>query len=173
MTVLVILGVKYLIQESWPLLLQVGLSIVILGIYIATGRKLHQDSISSLFVVLTGILHSLGLYGTHPLGIKFDHYTHFLGAFSAAMVVDRIYLEKLPRQKRFLLVTLSAVGVGAILEILQWVDGYLLPGVSFFQADDISNTMGDMICNTLGGTTMGIVTLLRKETKDARSSAAH
>ena len=149
MTVLVILGVIYLLQERWLLLLQVGLSLVILAIYMATSRKLHQDAISSFFVVLTGILHNLGLYGTHPLGIRFDHYTHFLGGFAVAIIIDRFYQEKLTRVKRFFLLIMSALGVGALLEIVQWADGYFLPTIKVFQADSMSNSMNDMIFDVL------------------------
>jgi len=168
---LVGLGIKYKFESRWDLLLQVAASLVILAVFIAARGRLHQDSTSTLFVVLTALVHNLGFYGSHPLGIRFDHYAHFLGAFSVAIVIDRIYVEKLPRQKRFLLVVLSTIGVGGILEIVQWIDGYLLPNVAFFKADDISNTMGDMISNTLGGMIMGIVTLLRKEAKDIPSAA--
>ncbi len=164
MTVLVILGTKYLVQNRWDLLLQVGLSVVVLAIFIASSRKLHQDAISYLCVVLTALLHNLGLYGAHPIGISFDHYTHFLGGFTVAIVIDRAFQKALPRPKRLALLILSALAVGAVVEIMQWIDGYLVPGIELFQADEMSNSMGDMIYNGLGGITMGLVTLFRKTT---------
>lgn len=166
MTVLVILGTKYLVQNRWDLLLQVGLSVVVLAIFIASSRKLHQDAISYLCVVLTVLLHNLGLYGTYPIGISFDHYIHFLGGFTVAIVIDRAYQEALPRLKRLTLLVLSALGVGAFVEIIQWIDGYLVISIELFQADEMSNSMGDMIYNGLGGITMGLVTLFRKTTTE-------
>jgi hypothetical protein len=55
----------------------------------------------------------------------------------------------------------SALGVGAIVEIIQWLDYSLLPYFEVFRADGISNTMGDMISDGLGGLVMGVVTLYR------------
>jgi len=158
----VTLSIKYLAQNRSDLLAQVALSIFALAIFIAISRRFHQDAISYFFVILIAILHNLGLYETYPLGIRFDHYMHFLGGLAVAIVIDRMYQESLPRSKRFVLLLLSALGVGAVVEISQWIDGYLLPGITLFQADDMSNSMEDMIFNGFGGIVIGMFVVLRK-----------
>jgi len=112
--------------------------------------------------VLTAILHNLGLYGTTPLGIGYDHYMHFLGGFTIAIVFDRIFRENLPRAKRFILMIVCALGVGAVVEMVQWTDVFLLPDFNMFLAFDPANSMADMIGNGLGGIAMGIITVLRR-----------
>jgi len=161
-TTLLILGITYSLQGRVELLLQVAASIVIMVPFFIFGKKLNQDVISYFFVVLTAILHNLNLYETSPFGIRFDHYTHFLGGFSIAIIIDRVFKDELSRVKRFFLVTVSALGVGALVEIIQWIDIFLVPDFEMFHADEMSNCMTDMICNGLGGTTMGIVVLFRK-----------
>jgi VanZ family protein len=144
------------------LLLQVAASIMIVTPLLTFGKKLNQDVSSYFFVGLVAILHNLDLYQTSPFGIRFDHYAHFLGGFTVAIVVDRIFKEDLPRVKRFVLLTVSALGVGAVVEIAQWVDAFLVPTFEMFRADEMSNCMADMVCNGLGGITMGIISLFKK-----------
>jgi uncharacterized membrane protein YjdF len=160
---LVALGIKYLVENRWDLLWQVIPSVVALGLFFTFGKKFNQDLASHFALTFTLVVHNLGLYSTHPLGIRFDHYTHFLGGFTVALVADRILTEKITRTKRFALILLAALGVGAVWEIIQWLDGYVIQGFDMFSSDDISNSMRDMICNGLGGTVMGIITLFRKQ----------
>jgi uncharacterized membrane protein YjdF len=159
---LVALGIKYLVENRWDLLWQVIPSIIALGLLFTFGKKFNQDLASHFALSFTLVVHNLGLYSTHPLGIGFDHYTHFLGGFTVALITDRIFSERLTRAKRFAILLLAALGVGAVWEIIQWLDAYIVPGFEMFRADDISNSMKDMICNGLGGTAMGIITLFRK-----------
>ena len=48
---------------------------------------------------------------------------HFIGGFAIAIITDRIFNEKLTRFKRFAIVTIFALGIGAIGEIIEWL-GY-------------------------------------------------
>jgi uncharacterized membrane protein YjdF len=160
---LVALGAKHLVENRLELLLQAAASLIVLLVFFAFGKRLRQDLASYLALTVMLVVHNLGLYSTHPLGIRFDHYTHFLGGFAVAIITDRIFNEKLARVKRFTILLMASLGVGALLEIAQWLDAYIIPGVEMFHADDISNTIKDLICDGLGGTAMGIITLVRKQ----------
>ena len=160
-TTLLILGIKYFLQGRSEMVLQAAASLVIVVPFLILGRKLHQDSISYLVVMSAAVLQNLGLYETSPFGIKFEYYMHFLGGFTIGLIADRIFLENLPRAKRFALMPIWALGAGAVWEIAQWLYGLLLPDAENFRADGMWDCMVDMISNGLGGTTMGLVTLFR------------
>ncbi len=159
---LAVFGAVFMVNGRWNLLIQVGVTLVfVVPIYLFRDR-LRQDAWSCLFVGVTAVLHAAGLYSTKPLGIRFDHYTHVIGGFGIAMVVDRWVREPLTGAKRFFLLVMTALGVGSMVEIVQWVDGYIVPGVEICQADELSNSIADMICNGIGGTVMGITALFKK-----------
>jgi hypothetical protein len=159
----IILGIHYFFTESLELVLHAIASIAVMVTFYGFGKRINQDTTSYLFVASTAILHNLNLYDTSPFGIRFDHYIHFLGAFSIAIIVDRLFKQEISRLKRFLILMVSALGVGAIVEIVQWLDYSLLPNFEAFKVDGMSNTIGDMISNGLGGLAMGAIALFRKE----------
>jgi len=161
--VLVALGTSYFIENRLDLILQVVASIIGLAVFRVLGKRLKQDLASHLALTVTLVVHNLGLYSTHPLDISFDHFTHFLGGFTVAIVTDRMFTEKLTRTKRFTILLMASLGVGALLEIVQWLDAYIVPGVEMFRADDISNAINDLISDGLGGIVMGIIALVRKQ----------
>jgi uncharacterized membrane protein YjdF len=161
--VLVALGTRHFIANRLDLLWQVIASIIGLVVFHILGQRLKQDFASYLALTVTLVVHNLGLYSTHPLGIRFDHYTHFLGGFTVAIITDRVFTEKLTRAKRVFILLMASLGAGALLEIVQWLDAYIVPGVEMFRADDISNSMKDLISDGLGGIAMGIIALVRKQ----------
>lgn len=143
-------------------------SIILVGIFYLLYNKLHQDNISYFFFVSTLILHNLSLYAINPLGIRFDHYMHFASGFTIALIADRSFYEKLSNQKRFLLVIVFAVGIGAIGEIFEWL-GYAIlgKGEGFFfygvgDEGEWNNAVFDIIFNLFGATTFAVSKLLRK-----------
>ena len=123
---------------------------------------------SYFFLLLLVILHNSSLYSLHFFALKFENFLHFFGGFTLAIIADRILREKLSRIKRFTLIIILALGIGAITEIVEW-SGYTIlgegEGLFFFgvgDEDSWNNTIIDMIFNMLGATLMGFITLFRK-----------
>ena len=130
--ILLVLFIKYASINS-EFIFDVISSILIIVIFYKFYDELHQDNLSYSFLLFMLILHNLGLYATSPLGIRFDHYMHFVGGFTIAIISDRIFIEKLSKSKRFILVIIFALGVGAVGEILEWLGyGILGSGNGFF-----------------------------------------
>lgn len=146
-------------------------SMLILLIFYKFYDRLHQDNLSYFFLLFTLVLHNLGLYASSPLGIRFDHYMHFVGGFTIAIIFDRFLKESLSKPKRFALVIIFALGIGAIGEIIEWVGyGILDSGEGFFfygtgDEGEWNNSIKDLIFNSIGAVTFAISTLLRKRSK--------
>ena len=128
-------------------------------------ESLHQDYVSYAFLVFAMTLHNLNLYASSPLGIKFDHYMHFVGGLAIAIISDRFFVEKMGKAKKFLLILFFTLGVGALGEIIEWLGFTLLGfGEGMFchgMGDEIewSNAIIDMIFNGLGAITIGLFTM--------------
>ena len=166
--ILIILFFRYSIVVKTEFVYDVVASTLIVAIFFIFYDKLHQDCISYFFLMFALIIHNLGIYATSPFGIRFDHYMHFFGGFTIAIIGDRIFNEKFSRGKRFVFVVIFALGIGAIGEILEWIGyGILGKGDGFFffgmgDEGEWRNSMLDLIFNFIGGTFMGILTLFRK-----------
>jgi len=167
--VLAVLGVKYFTVMRRDLIFDVLASLLIVGLFLNLYKRLHQDYKSYFFLLLTLVLHDLFLYDKSPFGIKFEHYMHFIGGFTIAIVTDRAFNEKLSMAKRFVLLIIFALGFGVIAEIIEWA-GYKVLGLGegFFQygvGDEggWDNSIFDLLFNSLGATMMAISTVFRKK----------
>ena len=166
--ILLFLGIKAYILRNIGLVLDATVSILIFIIFFIMYQKLHQDVISYFFVIFTIILHNLYLYPTSPLGIRFDHYMHFFSGFTIALVTDRAFNENISKVKRFFLLVIVALGIGAFGEIFEWLGyGILGYGDGFFlfgsgDEGEWRNCIFDLIFDLFGGIMMGIIILFRK-----------
>ena len=143
-------------------------SVIGLAVFYKFYDKLHQDSISYFFLLLVLNLHNLGLYATNPLGIRFDHYMHFAAGFTIAIITDRIFNERLNKIKRFILLIVFSLGIGAVGEIVEWLGYSILgSGEGFFRygvgdEGEWRNLIFDMVFNFFGSVAMAVPTLFRK-----------
>ena len=130
---------------------------------------MHLDRFSYSIFLFALILHNMGLYATSPLGIRFDHYMHFIGGFALAVIGDRIFNEKMSRGKRFILIVVFALGIGAVGEIFEWLGyGILGTGDGFFfygmgDEGEWRNSMLDLIFNSLGCISFALFAFFRKD----------
>ncbi len=167
--ILIILGIRYVISKRIDLILDVLVSIITIGTFYKFYHKLHQDYKSYFFLIFALILHDFFFYGTKPLGIKFEHYMHFVGGFTIAIITDRVFNEKLSRTKRFLLLMIFALGIGVIGEIIEWLGFKVLGlGEGFFKygvgdEGEWDNSIIDLFFNSFGASIMAIFTLFRKK----------
>jgi uncharacterized membrane protein YjdF len=161
--ILVALGIRHLLQERIDLVLQTGISLVIMLLFFVFRRRLHLDIFSYFFIVLTAALNSSGLYGTSLLGAGFDSYMHFLAGFTVAIIISGFFNENLARAKRFFLAVIAALGIGAGVEIAEGLDSLVVPGMEMLRTDEFLDCISDMICNGLGGITAGFVVLFLKK----------
>ncbi|MBI2657415.1 hypothetical protein HYX08_01830 [Candidatus Woesearchaeota archaeon] len=164
--VLLALWVKYLSGRQFAQAIDVSVALVIIMLFYMNYNRLNQDNTSFFFLVSALALHNLGLYSTRLFGINFDHYMHFAGSFAVAMVADRLIGEK-SRVKRLFLITIIALGVGSVSEIVEWTgfalfgdgDGFFLYGMG--DEGGYTNVNLDMIFNGMGGLAMGLVAWFR------------
>jgi uncharacterized membrane protein YjdF len=134
-------------------------------------KKLNQDKLSYTMLILALILHNLVIYETSPLGIRFDHYMHFFAGLTLAIIGDRIFNEKFSKLKRFIVIILFALGLGAIGEIIEWIGyGVLRAGHGFFfygigDEGEWQNAMLDLIFNFAASALFAFYTIFRKPKK--------
>jgi uncharacterized membrane protein YjdF len=153
---------RLLIKQN-DLLIDISGSLIIIIIYLYFFKRWKQDSLAYLFLAFSLILHNMYLYSTTFLGIRFDHYMHLIGGFTLAIVVDRILRDKLSIKERVFLAIISASGIGALGEIIEWLgynflgegDGFLLYG--FGDEGEWQNATMDMIFNFFGGLLFGLI----------------
>ena len=159
--------IKHAIAKS-EFIFDVILSISVLFIFYKFYDKLHQDNLSYSSLLFTLVLHNLGLYASSPLGVRFDHYMHFVGGFAIAIIFDRFLKESMSKSKRFALVIIFALGIGAIGEIIEWAGYGILGnggGFLFYGTGDEgewNNSIKDLIFNSLGAVAFAASTLFRK-----------
>lgn len=168
---LLILLTRNIINNNIGLIIDASASLILILFFYLMYDKLSQDNTSYFFIILTIIIHNSYLYGTSFLGVNFDHYMHFLGGFTIAIMTDRIFSLNLSKTKRVYLLIIAAMGLGSIGEVLEWTgynllgtgDGFLLYGLG--DLGEWNNATKDMIFNGLGGAVMGLRALFRKERK--------
>jgi uncharacterized membrane protein YjdF len=167
--IFILLGLRYILFYNSKFILDIAMSIIAVSVFYMLYDRLHQDNISYLLMIITLLLHDLSLYGNNIFGIPFEHYMHFFGGFTIATITDRLFNEKLHKAKRFLLLIIFSLGIGAIVEITEWIGFKILgpgEGLFYFGAGDFDswhNTIKDLIFNASGATLMGIRTLFRKK----------
>lgn len=160
------LGIGYFASGRMGMVYDALISIGVLALFWKIYSRLNQDTTSCFFFIFALILHNLGLYSTSPLGIRFDHYMHFVGGFAVAIIADRILTEKFGAAKRFALIVIFAIGIGAIGEVIEWL-GYAIlgsgEGFLFYGSGDEGewrNAIFDMIFNSAGAMAMAGFALL-------------
>ncbi|MBW2977175.1 hypothetical protein KY347_07070 [Candidatus Woesearchaeota archaeon] len=168
LAIFLILLIKYaLLRSKW--VLDVSASIILLLFFFKFYDRLHQDSVSYFCLIFMMALHDLSLYSETLFGLKFENYMHFIGGFTIAIITDRFFKEKLGKAKRFITLLIFALGVGAIVEITEWLGFKILgagEGLFYFGAGDIDawhNTIIDLIFNAFGAAIMGTSALSRKK----------
>lgn len=161
--------IKYSILTPSNYILDTLGSILLMTAFYIFYDKLHQDYLSYFLLAFTMVLHDFSLYSTSPFGMPFEHYIHFIGGFTVAIVADRLFNEKMRKSKRFLLLVLLALGIGAITEIVEWLGSIFLgigEGLFYFGTGDIgnwNNSIMDMIFGAMGAMAMGFRVLFRKQ----------
>ena len=142
-------------------------------------NKLKLNNLTFFLTCFSIMIHNLGafgLYSTGFLGIPYDYITHFIGLFTATLIIANLlfgYLGKDTPSKKlpfFLIIFIAGLGVGSIIETIEF-SGYLTWGIGegFFQfgagdyggLEDLNNmqtivgggyfdTMEDLIVNSIG-----------------------
>jgi hypothetical protein len=125
-----------------------------------------------LLIIFSFALHNMGVYGYYgvsPINLQWDHVTHFVGEFVAAVFVYNLFFAKgffhTGRGSKlivYLLVLLSVLGIGVLVEFLEFF-GYLFVGDGMgvfghglgdinteFVNGEWFNTMFDFIYNFFG-----------------------
>jgi len=116
-------------------------------------------------LIIGHILHATGIFGWYhisPIGIQWDHVTHFFGALPIALLFFR-WMEQWMDMKLFtkknllilLAIFLAATGVGAVVELSEFV-GYLTLGVGegafmFGPGDGVAGLEGNELIDAIGG----------------------
>lgn len=137
-------------------------ALFIIGLILIGWRSFRQIDFPWTLLVLieAGILmHFAGgllfldgqrLYDHFALGIRYDKYVHFMNALVAAASVDTIFARKHLRLSRLrpLVILLTVLGMGAIVEIMEYLVTITVPhnGVG-----DYDNNMQDLMGNLAGG----------------------
>lgn len=164
--ILASLGLKYIVSNRIGMVLDIILSVIGLALFLKFYDTLNQDISSYFFFAFALVLHSLGLYAASPLGIRFDHYMHFVGGFAIAIVTDRAFTQKFSPMKRFVFLVIFTLGVGAVGEIMEWLGyAFLGPGEGFLfygmgDEGEWRNAVLDMIFDLFGGAAMAAFGLL-------------
>ncbi len=89
------------------------------------------------------------LYDAHVLGLRYDKYVHFVNAFSATLLVGRLFQIQsiaLTRVNSVLLM-LVVLGLGAVIEIVEYVVVLTVPANGVGGYD---NNMQDLMANFCG-----------------------
>ncbi len=108
-------------------------------------EKLRLTPLTYSLVGFSLLVHNLGVFGFYansPFNIPYDTITHFIGLFTAALVIANVLSVNLSKDKKFklndfvilFLVFLGALGVGSIIENMEY-GGYLIwgEGEGFFE----------------------------------------
>lgn len=92
------------------------------------------------------------LYDAHVLGIRYDKYVHFVNAFAAAYLVSRLFqIQGIPPTFiNSLALLLTVLGLGAVVEIMEYGVMLTIPGNGVGNYD---NNMQDLLSNFCGSLT--------------------
>lgn len=162
---------------------------VFLFFFVLIGSTLHKTNFpkSVLWLVsIWGLLHMAGggvrtgdtvLYGYqlfHIVGsgdafvLKYDQVVHFFGFFATTFVMFHLFRQFVGLERGFKTLlyaaALSAIGLSAINEIVEFIAVIASPetGVGGYY-----NTAIDLVFNTLGATTAGIVLYFSRRSKSS------
>jgi putative membrane protein len=134
--------------------------VILVGIAVLwRGFRHHEFETLVLVLVELGILmHFAGafvqvdggrLYDVHLLGIRYDKYVHFVNAFVVALLMSRLFLAHgiAPTPLHRLLLVLAVLGLGAVVEIMEYAAMLTIPGNGVGGYD---NNMQDLVSNACG-----------------------
>ncbi|MBN1386173.1 hypothetical protein JW968_04330 [Candidatus Woesearchaeota archaeon] len=144
-------------------------------------RKKYQINpylmvMGSLGILLHG-LGTFGWYSTEPFGIRYDHYTHFFGAFVFCLIVFNYLYETargngISRGRKLFEIALFSImislGFGSIIEITEYVGFRFFgpgEGILFYGTGDFGewqNTILDIIFNLIGALFGSMIMILQK-----------
>ena len=187
-----ILSFMYLIIESWRINVYSWIpdsvfSILIILFCFWKYDKLKLNKTIFILIILSFFLHNAGVfgfYGESPFPIAWDHITHFVGIFTAAIFFFNFLKDHFKESKKMhngmllFIILLAALGIGSLVENIEFA-GYLFLGegegaLYFGQGDAVPgvdtdmlnfagggwfNTMWDLVVNFLGALT-GILSML-------------
>ena len=96
------------------------------------------------------------LYDAHLLGIRYDKYVHFVNAFAAAYLVNRLFqIQGIPPTFiNSLALLLTVLGLGAVVELMEYGVMLTIPANGVGNYD---NNMQDLISNLCGSLTFLMV----------------
>ena len=137
-------------------------AVLLFGLILVLWMRLRKLIFSNTILVLLQIgifahfagayipLHGERLYDAVFFGIGYDKYVHFYNAFAVAALINQIFqrLEVRIPIGYGLVILLSVLGLGAIVEIVEYIVVLTIPdhGVG-----DYHDNMRDMIANLGGG----------------------
>ncbi|NOT06832.1 MAG: hypothetical protein HOP28_01365 [Gemmatimonadales bacterium] len=136
-------------------------AVVILAFIVALWRifRRHDFDTALLVLVQIGILmHFAGafvpvdggrLYDWHLLGVRYDKYVHFVNAFAATFLINRLFSIQgiAPTLANTIFLVLITLGLGAVVEIVEYVALLTVPNSLVGNYD---NNMVDLIANLCG-----------------------
>jgi putative membrane protein len=110
-----------------------------------------------------GIVHidQKRLYDNIFFSIRFDKYAHFINSLIGAILVDRVlhYLDFRMKMLQGLVIILIVLGVGAFIEISEYIVMKTIPGNGVGGYD---NNMQDLIANLSGSAVYIMLKSLKK-----------
>jgi len=166
-------GLKEYINDS-------VIAMILISIVYFFRKHLNLTSVSLVLLILgigSHVAGVFGFYGASPIGVQYDHFTHFLGIFAVSIVLFNFFKKFFSdsRVNNFLILVMilfCSLGVGSLIEQTEYL-GYLKfgagPGLLKFgglgdtpfdeenlRAMDVIgggwlNTMVDLNYNFLGG----------------------
>jgi len=146
-----------------------------------TDRFFHYRKVSLLLFFVWLVIHVCG--GAMPIGegrvlydwvivplvpepysiFKFDQFAHMFCYLAIGMLADDaiapLLKPHLSKAARFLVVTLVAIGIGALNEVMEFAAVCLIPNTN---VGDYTNNALDLVCNTIGALTAATIRLRRQ-----------
>ena len=179
----VLIGVAvpvFLWKGNWEFLFYAAVISLLVGFIWYTDRFFHYKKLSLSLFFAWLIIHICG--GAVPIGdglvlynwiivplvpepyaiFKFDQFAHIFCYLAIGLLADDaiapLLKPQLPRVARFLTVTLAAIGIGALNEVMEFAAVCIFPDTN---VGDYTNNAIDLTCNTLGALTAATLRLRR------------
>ena len=139
-------------SKNFEYILDTTVSIILLSVLFFYYQDFYLNKIIFILIFISLLLHDLGVFGFYnksPLFFQYDHLTHFVGGFSLSILFVNLFNNlKTNKNLLFLLALLTALGVGSIIEMSEYV-GYLTlgEGEGFFYFGGT----GDVNYDSIGG----------------------
>ena len=171
----------FALTRNWEFLFYSVIISLFVGFLWYTDRFFHYRKTSLTLFSLWMLIHICG--GTVPIGggqvlynwvivplapepyliFKFDQFAHIFCYVAIGSLADDAIAPLLKpgaRLARFLVVTLAAIGIGALNEVMEFAAVCMIPDTN---VGDYTNNALDLICNTLGALTASTLRLRSKQ----------